>query len=535
MSKEKVDGKKTEDIVIGNGKEVLGIDDDELAEPEVPVEDHGGDLPKAMKAPSPPSRQEALEHRILHCPIRAWCPECVAGKSKCNPHLTSNRDTEQSVPVVAFDYAFMGDDSVAPENEEEKRSKVKILVGRDKKSKVYSSIAVPQKGVDPEEWVTRRGLKFLEFLGYDKVILRTDQEVALGKVMRSLKLHRGEGTQVMTEESPVGDSKSNGFIEHAIQRVEGQVRTFKLALENRLGTTIPEDSCIMPWLVEYAGVSLTLGEVSSDGKTPYQRLRGKKLQHELVEFGERVMFMPLDALKHGKLQPRWLNGVYLGIRLETSERLVGTSEGVFECRSIRRILEVERWSKEDILGIKGVPWKPYQFTDNDRILTKLPEIIDPRDVDIPIRANEGPIAPRRFRIDKKDVIDFGFTPQCPGCYAAHHNLKSRAHTQMCRDRFEKAFEADATRSGRVKEQRLREDVWLEQQLKERDEKVADGQGNAGQGNVEVKQEEEVVVQDQPVPNTFDADMEDRFASMNRALVEQDFHVIVNNDMESDLD
>ena len=118
-SKEKVDEQKTEDVVVGNGKEVLGIeDDDELAEPEVPVEDHGGDLPRAMKAPSPPSRQEALEHRILHCPFRAWCPECVAGKSKCNPHLTSNRDTEQSVPVVAFDYAFMGDDSVASESEE---------------------------------------------------------------------------------------------------------------------------------------------------------------------------------------------------------------------------------------------------------------------------------------------------------------------------------------------------------------------------------------------------------------------------------
>ena len=149
-----------------NDVEVNGVDEDDLAEPEVPVEDYGGKLPRAMKAPAPPSRQEALEHRVLHCPFRAWCPECVAGKSKCTPHFTRKSDDEQQVPVVAFDYAFMGDKTEETEKPEDK-SQLKILVGKDRKSKVYSSIAVPQKGIDPEEWVTRRGLKFLEFLGYD--------------------------------------------------------------------------------------------------------------------------------------------------------------------------------------------------------------------------------------------------------------------------------------------------------------------------------------------------------------------------------
>ena len=81
----------------------------ELVEPVIPEEDYGGELPKAMKAPTPPSRQEVLEHRILHCLFRAWCPECVAGKSKCSPHMSSGKESEQLVPVVAFDYAFMGD------------------------------------------------------------------------------------------------------------------------------------------------------------------------------------------------------------------------------------------------------------------------------------------------------------------------------------------------------------------------------------------------------------------------------------------
>ena len=144
----------------------------------------------------------------------------------------------------------------------------------------------------------------------------------------------------MDEHSPVGDSKSNGFIEKGIQSIEGQVRTLKLALESKLGIKIPEDSCILTWLVEYAGVSLTIGEIGSDGKTAFQRLRGKKLGHELIEFGEKIPFMPADALKQGKLQPRWISGIYLGMRRESTERLAGTSERVFKCRSVRKMLGI---------------------------------------------------------------------------------------------------------------------------------------------------------------------------------------------------
>ena len=68
------------------------VDEDELAVPDVPVADFGGRPPRVMRAPPTPSRQEVLEHRVLHCPFRAWCPECVAGKSKCAPHMSSGKE-----------------------------------------------------------------------------------------------------------------------------------------------------------------------------------------------------------------------------------------------------------------------------------------------------------------------------------------------------------------------------------------------------------------------------------------------------------
>ena len=63
------------------------------------------------------------------------------------------------------------------------------------------------------------------------MVLKSNQEVALGKVLRNAKIHRGDNTQTMLEQSPVADSRSNGFIERAIQTVEGQIRTMKSALD----------------------------------------------------------------------------------------------------------------------------------------------------------------------------------------------------------------------------------------------------------------------------------------------------------------
>ena len=143
---------------------------------------------------------------------------------------------------------------------------------------MYASSPVPQKGIDSDEYSTRRVLRFLEFLGYRDLVLKSDQKAALGKVLRHAKAHRGEGTQTMTEESPVKDSQSNGSIERSIQTVERQARTLKLALENCIGRKL---------------------EVGPDGRNPYPRLRGKKMKQPLVEFGESVHFLIPD---HGSLR-----------------------------------------------------------------------------------------------------------------------------------------------------------------------------------------------------------------------------------------
>ena len=50
------------------------------------------------------------------------------------------------------------------------------------------------------------------------------------------------------EHSHAGESASNGAAENAVKLVEGQCRTLKAALEDRLSCAVPEDHGIMHWL-----------------------------------------------------------------------------------------------------------------------------------------------------------------------------------------------------------------------------------------------------------------------------------------------
>ena len=163
--------------------------------------------------------------------------------------------------------------------------------------------------------------------------MKCDQETALKKVNDGAKIHRGPGTQTMTENSAVGDSKGNGLVERANRTVEGQVRTMVMALESKLGKTIDASSSVFPWLVLHAGTLLNRFSVAADGKTPHERLKGKKSRKQLIEFGESIHVMPRNALDKPNLDSRFHDGIWLGVKLGTDEYLVGTSNSAFKANT----------------------------------------------------------------------------------------------------------------------------------------------------------------------------------------------------------
>ena len=64
---------------------------------------------KVACAPCMPTQEEVERHNATHIPFRSWCPFCVAGKAKANPHYKKDSDRVCSENVVSLDYAFMGD------------------------------------------------------------------------------------------------------------------------------------------------------------------------------------------------------------------------------------------------------------------------------------------------------------------------------------------------------------------------------------------------------------------------------------------
>ena len=89
----------------------------------------------------------------------------------------------------------------------------------------------------------------IDLAGLRRMIARSDQEPALLELVRAVKAERPEDLEIQPEQSPVGESKSNGEIERAIQTVQGHARTIKLSEQKRYGCSIRADHPIWQWLV----------------------------------------------------------------------------------------------------------------------------------------------------------------------------------------------------------------------------------------------------------------------------------------------
>ena len=102
-------------------------------------------------------------------------------------------------------------------------------------------------------------------------------------------------------------------------------------------------------------------DIGSDGMTPLQRLRGRRDNTLILEFGEKIVCMPAKPARGRKWDPRFPPGEFVGMLNSSSEAVVVTEQGMaIKTRSanIRRIPESERWDADRILGTRAVPWSP---------------------------------------------------------------------------------------------------------------------------------------------------------------------------------
>ena len=357
---------------------------------------------------------------------------------------------QEGVPVIALDYAFMG--------QEGQEGHTKILVVKDWKSKTIMTHVCSRKGA-MEDWVCKRVAQEIDDLGYREVILQSDTEHSIKDVRRAIKENRVHSTQ--ERNAPKGDSKANGSIERGVQSAEGQIRALKIQLEKRLQKKIEPDDDVLHWLVEYAGVMLARILKGQDGMTAYRRITGRDWNQEILEFGERVLYKPLkDNAAANKMDERFHEGVWIGFNTHSKEHLIGTPEGVIRARTLRRRPMSERWSHQAVLGVRGTPRNPTPGSESDKVLVRIPtpeEILARQ-----LQGERLDRIPRRVRLEKEYFDDYGFTTNCPGCRNIQEGKPPRNHSEECRKRIE--AKVGATEEGRVN---------LEKASERRDARIAE--------------------------------------------------------------
>ena len=138
-------------------------------------------------------------------------------------------------------------------------------------------------------------------------------------------------------------------------------------------------------------------------------MHDKKPTQELIPFGEKVLARPLSSEPLNRMSPRYKFGVWLGVRNDSAEGFVETEGGVFGASEIRRIEHQNRWEKEAINSVIGVPWR---IVDGNWTVDRPATHIDPL-----------PPPPVLERITRTDIEAFGTTAGCPVCNAmeSEHN------------------------------------------------------------------------------------------------------------------
>ena len=415
-------------------------------------EDSPAGVPRHAPCPGDPSQRQVEEHRRVHWPYRSWCKWCVLGRGRGTPHVTTGKS---DIPVVGIDYFFITKGN-AVENEnsstdamEEKLDSgeaVKCLVVRCSHTKCVFAHVVPKKGIDGENIAVDMILNDLEWLGHTRIILKSDGEPAIRAVVRrTINLAKAECRdiqQISKEESASYDSQSNGSTEIGVRIIRGMFRTIKLCLEDRIDKAIPFDHALTSWMIEHASLVVNAMSKGEDGITPWHRARGRPFRQPLLGFGESVLYkFPPKGPRHapeGNMGPLGAEGIFLGLHRSTNSYLVATNDGgCVHARSVTRRPEQDRWDAQALADVCQLP-----RDSRDRGEAARRPFDGPSEDRGPTAESTRPAPVRRMRINKSDLVRYGFHRDCPQCEHIQkygHAQPGRPHTDACRKQLEEAM------------------------------------------------------------------------------------------------
>ena len=257
---------------------------------------------------------------------------CVRGRGLSPGHRTVDTKTKEAehIPTVSVDCGFFG------QLEDRAHDTLPALIVRDRKSKGIWSHPLPSKGVT-HPYPARALMAHLDFTEYTK---SSSSQIRSPALLPSVTLSRMVGTaRLCLEHLPRARARATERSNVMFNLCTDLRELSKTSIEQQSGITLESRSPLLAWLVEHCSNLLLLfheGE-PHDGHTAYMRLWGKPWTIELPSFGECVDYR--KRTRH-KLESRWSRGVFVGVRMKTTERIVWDETGT--CCSIRERVPEEQ-------------------------------------------------------------------------------------------------------------------------------------------------------------------------------------------------
>ena len=302
--------------------------------------DDGSAQVRNMRDPGQPTVKEHQEHMTTHRPYRSWCKFCVMGRGVNAPHRRSDAHRTCQWTTGSLESGNLKSTCLpcwSPANGDTRRRGQCWFRGKERSS--------PGSQREQQDSLTN-----------------LDTTQSRSGVTTSQRLKRWQGKSDKHAKKVARLFQRDRQWEKAGPMESSNVPWGSWpALEHRIGTRVPSDARILCWLVEFAAYLMNRCDIGSDGKTPLQRLHVRRDNTPILEFGEKILYMPAEPARGRKWEPRFHPGVFVGMLNSSSEAVVVTEQGTaIKTRSanIGRIPESERWDADKTLGIRAVPWSP---------------------------------------------------------------------------------------------------------------------------------------------------------------------------------
>ena len=157
---------------------------------------------------------------------------------------------------------------------------------------------------------------------------------------------------------------------------------------------------------------------------------------------------------------------------------------------MRRKLAAERWTRDNLKLICGMPWRmsPEEKGDGELVKTEV-NIMDKdyRDRMEHLEDMEHEVMPRNVYIKKEVLEEFRLTVGCPGCISVLKGTARQMHTDGCRRRLEK----EMVGTEKAKKAKWKIDHYFDRKTR-KDEAERNKQKNDGEKKEDVEMDKGVV-------------------------------------------